>query len=88
MRVFVACLHLFAASVEQIFSPFLTNVLFLCIIGKKDTKKGETTTAPLCTPVYAPTGEYLLWWDAERIEDKAPSKKLENHKNGERHENC
>ena len=42
MRVFVACLHLFGASVEHFFSPFLTNVLFLCIIGKKDTKKGET----------------------------------------------
>ena len=66
MRVFVACLHLFAASVEHFFSPFLTNVLFLCIIGKKDTKKEGDYHG---TIVYAPTGEYLLWWDAERIED-------------------
>ena len=40
VRVFVVRLNLFAASVEHFFSLFLTNPIFLCIIGKKDTKKG------------------------------------------------
>ena len=41
MRVFVARLHLFAASVEHFFSPFLTKPLFLCIIVKRTPKGGE-----------------------------------------------
>ena len=40
VHVFVAFVCLFAASVEHFFSPFLTKLFFLCIIGKKDTEKG------------------------------------------------
>ena len=41
MHVFVARVRFFALLDEHFLLSFLTNVGFLCIIGKKDTKKGE-----------------------------------------------
>ena len=41
MHVFVARVRFFALLDEHFLLSFLTNVGFLCIIGMKDTKKGE-----------------------------------------------
>ena len=49
MRVFVARRHLFAASVEQIFSPSLTNARFVCIMGE-ETKKEHLRLFPIEQP--------------------------------------
>ena len=47
MRVFVARVRFFALLDEHFLLSFLTNVGFLCIIGKKDTEKGGEAK---CTP--------------------------------------